>query len=576
MQANSNNKTNAVDPIGWLLLRDGHSVPITGLAPPELKTASQGAVLAPDVHLGHQRRLKAIVNCLGFRGDFGDYVHRHWPKVQAFLCAQGCGAWRNLFAVDDGRTVDLYFGPGLGPTRRQLADRIFVGDRPVPSRVFLGVEADWGVQIANRHDLFGQWGFLDDKLVVGELDAIVDKTYHATSRTPGELEGHKAQVLAAVLAFRAAFPEDGPGWVDVLRLEGNDRLVVLRARDGTWDLVWRDLRETAPPPDKEVPEYYALHAVDLPTLLAGEQDLARQLYFRRDLWEEREAHVAEQHFYDVGNTITQRQLATSEQVLKTWLASTGGWPVRRLVSTSERPPAGFRSINVAGRMLWISELISVGEYRQMLAETSYLERRAPSSEDWLRANEPATVPTIAPVGATWNDAQAFCAWKERSLGRQLRLPTLAEFRALRPFHGPHYQSLSQFDFPWENYPPRPLDGPETEARVVSVPSAVLWSEPRFLDPDPERGIPEFPGAGGWSSSGRRKRWITDFPPRAAWRDDVWAEHSGLRFIDAWDAYEWAQEPGMVSGRFWEGAIGADSWGAYKNAKISFRVVVVTQ
>ena len=65
---------------------------------------------------------------------------------------------------------------------------------------------------------------------------------------------------------------------------------------------------------------------------------------------------------------------------------------------------------------------------------------------------------------------------------------------------------------------------------VPVPSAVTWSEPRFHDPGPHR--PEFP---------------------SPWRGDAWAEHGGLRFIDAWDAYEWAQEQGQISGRFWEAA-----------------------
>jgi hypothetical protein len=51
------------------------------------------------------------------------------------------------------------------------------------------------------------------------------------------------------------------------------------------------------------------------------------------------------------------------------------------------------------------------------------------------------------------------------------------------------------------------------------------------------------------------------------------QHGGLEFIDAWDACEWCQEKGWVSGRFWEGQAGANSWGAYKNMKITFRLVI---
>lgn len=608
MQTSDSNDTEPkrAVPIGWLLLRDGHAVPITGLAPDALKRGCRGIVCAAQVPLDHARALKALVGQLGFRGDFGDYSQRHWPTLQTFLREHGCGAWRNLFSVDERDVSPFYFGPTFGPQRRQLADRIFVGDQRAPARVFLGVDIEWRawarradvpspdtlplrlshdnnrasleqVLIANRHDMLGQWGFIDDKLVGGELTTIVDKRYHASPRTPAELEAHAAEILAVVRAFRATFPEDGPGWVDILRLDGNDRLVILRAQDGTWDFVWRDVRAAAPPPEGEAPRRYTLHTIDLPALLAGEQDLARRVYLGRG-WDEREAHLAEQHFYDVGKTAEDRRRTTDDQVRRLWDASGLRARVRRVVSAAVRPPASFREVHVAGRHLWISDLITAGEYRTMLEDNGYLERRPPGSDDWFRANDPVLVPPTAPVGATWHDAQAFCAWKEQALCCQLRLPTLAELRAIRPFHGPHYKFLSEHDFPWEKYPPRPLvgRGPDDDGGpVVPVPSGVTWSEPRFVDPDPENGIAELPLPGGWGGGGGRRRWIADFPPRAAWRDDAWAEHSGLRFIDAWDAYEWAQEQGMISGRFWEGPVGVDSWGAYKNAKVGFRVVIAT-
>jgi hypothetical protein len=52
-----------------------------------------------------------------------------------------------------------------------------------------------------------------------------------------------------------------------------------------------------------------------------------------------------------------------------------------------------------------------------------------------------------------------------------------------------------------------------------------------------------------------------------------AAYDGLDFIDAWDAYEWCQEKGWISGRFWEGQIAPNCWGAYKNVKVTFRLVI---
>ena len=72
-------------PIAWLLLRDGHAVPITGLAPDDFKAARWRTVQAPETSLQHTQGLKAIVDCLGFHGDFGNYTREHWPQVQAFL-----------------------------------------------------------------------------------------------------------------------------------------------------------------------------------------------------------------------------------------------------------------------------------------------------------------------------------------------------------------------------------------------------------------------------------------------------------------------------------------------------------
>lgn len=100
-----------------------------------------------------------------------------------------------------------------------------------------------------------------------------------------------------------------------------------------------------------------------------------------------------------------------------------------------------------------------------------------------------------------------------------------------------------------------------------------------MEPGPD--IAEFPHPSGVVvtsskavNGGIRKVWIKDFPPAAAWKSPIpRVEYQGLTFIDAWDAYEWCQELGVISGRFWEGRIGSNSWGAYKNIKVSFRVVM---
>ena len=586
---------------GYLLLRDGHAVPLAGISPLEIKAGAKHRVPHPDAEpIKHRQTLTAIVSRLGFRGDWGDYQNSGWPQFEELLREHGCTERSGLFPADHGGSYDLFFTGTSGPTRRQLADRIFESPLDVPSRVFLGHGVDWGAvdrirfggsregltsgttgqadsgdsisrlfdgPAAPRFALIGQWGFLDDKLVHGPATHIVDKSYWPKGTEESARAESLDEVTTAVRAFRALFDGSDVGWVDVLRF--NDRLVVLRGHDGTWDVLWRGYRDEEPPQPSDVGRSHYLAVEDLPSRLMTESDLRRSVHFRQNVWEEHEAHEAEQAFYDRGGSAQQRRLTSDAEVRIAWLREQGRLVMPGRTRWDGTPPAGFRTVIVNGRKLAMTELIEVGPFRQMLVETGYATRRVDDREPWERANE---VPSNkAPVGAAWVDAQAFCAWMERQLGVALRLPTREELRALRPAYSSHYASMANLDFPWENHPPRPLVGDDAENAAREVPSAVEWSEPRFLEPAP--GRPSHPGPDGRSTTSR-KRWIEDFPPRAAWKEELpWAAHGGLKFIDAWDAYEWCQEWGWISGRFWEGHIGPTSWGAYKNVKVTFRVVM---
>ncbi len=586
-------------PIGFLLLRDGHAVPLSGVSPDDVKDGAKHRIPNPEVEpLRYRQTLNAIIDRLGFRGDFGDYSNRGWPDFLAFLRKNGCADPARLFPSDHGGCIDLYFRPAFGPTRRQLADRVFESHGPAPERVFLGNGVDWaawdhgmGIEppeevvptiggdpataeararklFACRHALSGQWGFLDDKLVWGPVQQVVDKTYWVSAGERERQASHD-KVVEAVRAFRAVFDTRPEGWVDLVRY--NERLVVLRAHDGAWDVLWRSYREEDPPEPSDIAQWTHLAIEDLPASMMSESDLQRSIHFRQEVWEEREAHEAEQAFYDRGGTAQDRQLTPDAEVRTAWLREQGRLPAGERVRWTGELPPGFRVVEVGGRRMAISELVDLGTFRRMLVDTGYLRRRPDGNEPWERANEGAHAG--APVGGSWADAQAFCAWKERQLGVAVRLPTKNELRAIRPFFSERYASLAGADFLWENFPPRPLveraDGGADLRR--DLPSAVNWSEPRFLEPGPD--LPEFPEPSGLSSKSR-KRWIEDFPPFASWREELpWASYAGLGFIDAWDAYEWCQEVGWVHGRFWEGRIGLASWGAYKNMKVTFRLVL---
>jgi hypothetical protein len=333
--------------------------------------------------------------------------------------------------------------------------------------------------------------------------------------------------------------------------------------------LWRNYREVEPPKSSDIASTHAISIEDMPSRLMSTSDLRRAFHIRQECWEEDEAHKAEQAFYDRGGSILERQQASDIDVRTAWLREQGKWQASERAIWQGPLPPGFHVAVVDGRRIAISDIVDVGTFSRMLRETGYGDRRSSDLDPWELANE--NDQDNAPVGASWIDAQAFCSWKERQLGVSLRLPSAKELRAIRPAFSKHYEAMAFGDFPWEHFPPRPMVSDDASDGNGEVPSAVNWSEPRFIEPGPD--VSEFPPNGGWGTTSR-KRWIKDFPPLATWKNAIpWAEYKGLSFIDAWDAYEWCQDAGVINGRFWEGVIDATSWGAYKNLKVTFRVVM---
>jgi len=575
---------NGTQPLaGWLLLRDGHAVPITGLAPDDLKRARGETKEREGTPLKHVSGLNAIVHCLGFDGDFGDYQRSRWDRVQRLMAEHGLRERRDLFEVPEG---ELTF-PLMKRQRRALADRIFFGPSPIPRRAFTGYGHDWQAWsrifgqvsaggwddgdenfepadiektrewiFAHMTELWGNLTFFSDHLLdLGQPGRFEAATYFTGDAGADERRVTIRRQRKVAETFRWFIDHREDGWIGIVPV--TDDLVLLKGPDGAYDLLWRNLRETKPPSPEKAGNRFGLHPLDMPSSVQAGQDFTIWNYYRRDAWDEKERHEAEIHHYASGG-LAGPNYPGQEAILERWLRTSGAYARKPGLPEGKVVPAGFTAVTLAsGRSLLVSEMVTLSEYRRFTDETGYFERR--EGEDWSAANEGN--PDSAPVGATLRDALAFCAWKERQLGVAVRLFTVDEHRELRPFASDHYRNLRLQDFPWENFPPR-----------SGLEPSVAWSEPRFLEPRP--GVPAFPDGSG-VSLGSRKRWIDaeNYPPRAMWREPLpWVEHSGIRFIDAWDAYEWCAD-GRIAGRYWEGPIGIASWGEYKNLKVGFRIVI---
>ena len=314
--------------IAWLLLRDGHAVPITGLAPDDLKAARDATLQVPGVPLKRTTGLNAIVHELGFDGDFGDYQHRHWPRLLELMKQLGLKARTDLFTAREVTGVPVC---PRGATRRRLADRLFLGGLPESHRVFLGHGIDWDdwarrcfdfpnqvrmlragdesfrardfedaldFVLTRRMELLGQFGLLDDALIAGPVEHIVDKTYHVRSVPQANRDAHARQMTALVRAWRVLWDHDSTGWIELIPV--TPRLVLLRAGDGSWDAAWANLRDAAPPAAEPGAVIEGLSLADTPTCLLSTASFPLWNYTRRNGWDEKERHEAEQHYYDQG------------------------------------------------------------------------------------------------------------------------------------------------------------------------------------------------------------------------------------------------------------------------------------
>lgn len=534
--------------LGWLLLPSGDAVPITGFAPEALSASARAVVCQGGEVRGPDDVLDELVWALGFDGGFAGYLSDGWPRLQTIRQESGATTRVDMF---DTPLNTIYFRLD----RRDLADRIFFGPSPGPSRVFTGHGHDWSrwdrlrrqtvawrpeayayepldlddaVDWVHRHcdHLITAFSFVGDLLVEpAHPDSHPLQTYFRrdTAMSLRQQTYDRARKVTAV--FRWCIERLPGGWVDVVRV--TESLALLVGGDGGFEIVWRDFRQGRPPA-LEAHWRSGLASQDLPASSRAELDFARWYGTRAGVWEQLESHQAEMLHYASGGG-SGHDYPGTRVIRERLLRARGeyGPPCARVVIPARVD--GFLPVRMPDqRVILASELVSISAFRAFSEASGYGSRRrgeplGPAND----ADDPAS-----PVAVTRSDALAYLAWSERTTGLPLRLMTHAEHRALRPM-GDRAQAF---------------DGEMGELGPPKRPGEAL-----------ERSTP-----------GHERR---EWPPAVKWRDPMpWKAYGGLRFIDARDAFEWCLD-GRILGRYWEGAIGEQSWGGYKCIKVCFRVVV---
>ncbi len=575
-----------------------------------------------------------IVKSLGFTGGFGEFVAKHQEELDAFKKSHGLETKTDLIRplpiLSEGfRLVNL--------TPRQLSDRLFDGSKPLPKRVFTGHNVDW-YDLNNRWFRQNPWDKggttaleegirFDEVVAMAELCGRVDKSaitkvwdsavaalwfqipaavnnllgdqlldfgtdgnsalkivvflYQPLSLKDEAFARQKRQFEEAATIFRHWILGRQEGWAEVIKF--NDKLIFLKGPNGTYDFVFPGLRDE--PFEHQVFEDY-IHNDDLPNS-SDAKHFPRWLYheYRGNL--ELDRHEAEKYYYANGGQGIR--IPKPDELLKSYLTACGKYEYKFQVA---KLVPDYHQVELGGRKLNISNLISVGDFREFMADEQfgkYRARRAKlkpgksNPDSWESVNQESDV--TLPAAVTWFDAQAYATWVKKKKGLPVRLLTEVEYLELAEKElGPvnlqaadprSIMSLCDLELPKFSEKWMALEEKfHAEGRLTPE----EWEEFKKLSPsgknEPDVATKEEP------------KWDTDFQARTLTYDPealVWKiGPSGLKFLISGDFGEWLDEVGAALNTLDRGNL-CNSWlrfrplfaphstGKYKGKKIGFRL-----
>lgn len=419
----------------------------------------------------------------------------HHGLAQA-LGGKSFDAWRHSeqelidFLQNHGMTrpADLIGWPRMfssALTARQVSERLFNSDLPMPEKIFTGVgskffaakgrgridmhhlaggslysdeaELQWGEERANQvvvtFERESDWDadtpdFLEltgrdlllhsyrfDHIAVA-FNLLGDNLVAPMQRPPEfRLYNASKEELAfdrrVFCIFRQEIDRSESGWIEVIPFHGNDNLVFLKGKDGAFDWVIRNQRDEAFTGN---PYHPILKNHELPTAMKA-SELNVHLYFNTGEWYERLEHSAETRHYEEGGTAA------------TW----PGYPkllMRELLATRRNyavptQPKGRSDLNflphrLNGYCLMVSPPVTIQEFWRFFEGSDWRDERISRSS---RTNTQLEADLAAvnlhdddhlPASITWFDALAYCRYYEQKTGLPVRLLEVEEWKQISP------------------------------------------------------------------------------------------------------------------------------------------------
>ncbi|AXH13050.1 hypothetical protein [Halarcobacter bivalviorum] len=444
------------------------SCPLNSLSPDEIKKSYSKDLSRYDIK--KVRYLNLVSKTLGFQ-DWTEYQKEYTNRILPFLEKNGLKKYAPEHKIELYKAEhDILF------SYRKIADRIFLSQKPIPEKIFTGYGCRTDNYLyyqglcTNNYDLYLDANYLESLIKSNDYLSIVEEqeldylipislfdfctlmnlvgdtfvidgnnTKEHLSMTYesklGLIEQDRFKGVAEII--HKQLKELEKGWIEIIPF--NKNLVFLKAKDGSYDFVFRSLRDK--PFISEFGKY--IRTKNIPSLLNEEYDFDRWLYFGFkeknknikeikpfDIWLERDAHLSEVEYYK-NNTL--QDYPGQNSILKDYYTKKGTYSYYK--KETKEILEGFKPFELENKVLYVSNLITIKDFAEFYIEKdkdnqSYQETRLNTLEDLSMIN--AEDDENAPISVTWYDAIAYCRYIENKYNVHARLLFQDEFELICP------------------------------------------------------------------------------------------------------------------------------------------------
>jgi hypothetical protein len=453
------------------------SCPLNSLSPEEIKKSYSKELSKYDIK--KMRYLNLVSKTLGLQ-DWTEYQKEYSSKILPFLEKNGL----KQYAPNNEKDILKSQHGDVSFSYRQIADRIFLSNKPIPKKIFTG----YSCKIDNFSYYYGGLPFkINNKIFTNceklhknqnDLQSFIKSEIYTNLKEEQELDylitslvifpslknligdtfiiddSNEKEHIGLLyensqgLSNEYIFQEIGDiihnqlleiskGWIEIIPF--NKNLVFLKAKDGSYDFVFRNLRDK--PFISELGKY--IRTKNIPSLLNEEYDFDRWLYFGFKeknknikeikpfyIWLERDFHLSEVEYYK-NNTF--KDYPGQNSILKDYYTKKGIYSYYKKETTEVLE--GFKPFELENKVLHVSNLITIKDFAKFYIEKnkdnqSYQETRLDTIENLSMMN--AEDDENAPISVTWYDAIAYCRYIENKYNVHARLLFQDEFELICP------------------------------------------------------------------------------------------------------------------------------------------------